>query len=121
MRGQWVVPQPAWPAVALAPVHPPMTSLCSQGSSPNALHLSPPDRLQLWQEAQPEPISVQGLHRHVMHLHSTFLAGLDMAGHPTVNHSTLLPPQVRAEGGGRQRRHSWLDHREHKCTTFSGS
>lgn len=66
------------------------------------LHLSPLDRLQLWREAQPEPISVEGLHSHVMRLHSTFLAGLAAAGHPTVNSSTLLPPQVRgAEAGGR--------------------
>lgn len=67
--------------------------LCSSQAAPNPSYAS--IILQLWREAEPQPITVEGLHRHVMGLHAAFLSGLDAAGHPTINSSTLLPPQVR--------------------------
>lgn len=69
--------------------------LCSLPAGPSPHPHRASIVLQLWREAQPQPITVEGLHRHVMGLHAAFLSGLDAAGHPTINSSTLLPPQVR--------------------------
>jgi selenocysteine lyase/cysteine desulfurase len=52
--------------------------------------------LQLWQEAGPQPVNVEGLHAHVVRLQERFLERLDAAGHPAISTRTLLPPQDTA-------------------------
>lgn len=63
-------------------------SLTLNGSNSVLLHL------QLWRESSP-PLTVEGLHDHVLDLQDRFLAGLGAARHPHLNADNLLPPEVR--------------------------
>ncbi len=66
--------------------------------SPHCILAAPaaPCPFKLWREAQPQPITVEALHSHVVRLQDSFLLVLDAAGHPAINKRTLLLQQEAA-------------------------